>query len=211
MGSEDGGGRGEFGASSHACHPRRLRRGCPKSVPLLCRLFFLRALSSLLRFLSDIMHTFGFRLLDFTPNAVAFMALFAHLCEGFAGVHPNTALFRHYFSPRIQPGGAISGCIAWVSRSMGAYPEGAMKERWEEWRGRWCWIKEKDPPNFCRGRNAPPVRRGDWSDVDAVNAKLTVATTRILCLTEAGLTLEMIGEDFIRRRIAPLHNKGRPA
>ena len=27
----------------------------------------------------------------------------------------------------------------------------------------------------------------------------------------AGLTLEMIGADFIRRRIAPLHNKGRAA
>ena len=38
-----------------------------------------------------------------------------------------------------------------------------------------------------------------------------IATARILCLTEAGLTLEMIGADFIRRRIAPLHNKGRPA
>ena len=30
-------------------------------------------------------------------------------------------------------------------------------------------------------------------------------------LTRDGLTLEMIGVDFIRRRIAPLHNKGRPA
>ena len=36
------------------------------------------------------------------------------------------------------------------------------------------------------------------------------ATTRIHRLTSAGLTLEMIGADFIRRRIAPLHNKGRP-
>ena len=27
----------------------------------------------------------------------------------------------------------------------------------------------------------------------------------------AGLTLEMIGAEFIRRRIAPLHNQGRPA
>ena len=61
-----------------------------------------------------------------------------------------------------------------------------MKERWEEWRGRWCWIEEKDPPNFCRVRDVLPVRRGDWSDVDADDAKLTVATTRILCLTEAG-------------------------
>ena len=52
-------------------------------------------------FFKDIMHIYGFRLLDFTPNAVACMALFAHLCEGFAGVHPNTALFRHYFYPCI--------------------------------------------------------------------------------------------------------------
>ena len=86
-----------------------------------------------------------------------------------------------------------------------------MKERREEWRGRWCWIEEKDPPAFCEVRRVPPVRRSNWSDVDADDEKLTVATTRILRLTEAGLTLEMIGADFIRRRIAPLHNKGRPA
>ena len=57
------------------------------------------------------MHTYGFHLLDFTPNAVACMAFFAHLCEGFAGVLPSMALFRHYFYPRIQSGDAISGCV----------------------------------------------------------------------------------------------------
>ena len=62
-------------------------------------------------FFNDIMHTYGFHLLDLTWNVVACMAFFAHLCEGFARVHPSTALFRHYFTPRIQPGGAISGCI----------------------------------------------------------------------------------------------------
>ena len=86
-----------------------------------------------------------------------------------------------------------------------------MKERWEEWRGRWCWIKEEDPPAFCEVRRAPPVRRSDWSDVDADDEKLTVATTRILRLTEAGLTLEMIGAEFNCHRIAPLHNKGMTA
>ena len=107
------------------------------------------------------MHTYGFHLLDFTPNAVACMALFAHLCEGFAGVHPNTALFRHYFFPRIQPGGAIFDCVTRIPWSKGAYPEGAMKERWEEWRGLWCWTEEDDPQEFCRVRQAPPVRRND--------------------------------------------------
>ena len=46
-------------------------------------------------FFCDVMRTFGFRLLDFTPNAVACMAFFAHLCEVFATVQPNTALFHH--------------------------------------------------------------------------------------------------------------------
>nr|XP_045087256.1 tol-Pal system protein TolA-like [Aegilops tauschii subsp. strangulata] len=45
------------------------------------------------------------------------MALFAHLCEGFAEVYPNTALFRHYFFPRSQKEGSISSCVAWIPRS----------------------------------------------------------------------------------------------
>ena len=115
-------------------------------------------------FFSDVMHTYGFHLLDFTPNAVVFMNLFAHLCEGFAGVHPSTALFRHYFSPRIQKGGAITGNVAWIPRAKEAYSKGTMKERWEEWQGRWCWIEEEDPPAFCEVRREPPVCRNDWGD-----------------------------------------------
>ena len=114
---------------------------------------------------------------------MACMALFAHLCEGFAGVHPSTALFRHYFYPRIQKGGAISGCIAGIPRTQekGTYPEGAQKERWEEWRSRWCWIEEEDPQEFFQVRKAPTVRRDDWGDVDAQDGKLTIAITRIHC------------------------------
>ena len=99
------------------------------------------------------------------------------------------ALFHHYFSPRIQKGGAISGCVAWIPRAKGAYPDGATKERKKEWRGRWCWIEEEDPPAFCEVRQEAPVHGGDWGDVDADDAKLTVTITRILRLTQAGLTL----------------------
>jgi hypothetical protein len=55
------------------------------------------------------------------------------------------------------------------------------------------------------------VRGEDWSNLDAQDDKLTIATTRILRLKVAGLTIEMIGSDFLRRRIAPLQNKGRLA
>ncbi|KAI4984194.1 hypothetical protein ZWY2020_046566 [Hordeum vulgare] len=63
-------------------------------------------------FFVDLMHTFGFCLLDFTPNAMTCMSIFAHLCENFVGITPNTNLFRHYFTPRIQGGEALSGSIA---------------------------------------------------------------------------------------------------
>ena len=39
-------GGGDDGASSHARHPRQLRRGRPESVPVLRRLLFLRPLPS---------------------------------------------------------------------------------------------------------------------------------------------------------------------
>jgi hypothetical protein len=51
----------------------------------------------------------------------------------------------------------------------------------------------------------------DWINLDAQDDKLMIATTRILRLKAAGLTIEMIGSDFLRRRITPLQNKGRSA
>ena len=43
------------------------------------------------------------------------------------------------------------------------------------------------------------AHRKDWSDLDANDKKLMIATTRIHRLTMARLTLEMIGADFICR------------
>ena len=96
------------------------------------------------------MNTYGFRLLDFTPNAVLTMAVFAHLCENFVGVHPNVALFHHFFMPRVERGEPLSGGIAWISRAgkKEAYLEGELRSKWEEWRAEWCWIVEENPQPF---------------------------------------------------------------
>jgi hypothetical protein len=119
-------------------------------------------------FLNDIMYTYGFHILDFMPNAVTCMSVFAHLCENFAGVVPNTALFCHYFIPRIQAGEALSGCVAWIPRAWNkdVYPEGVYREKWDEWRGRWCWITEQDPQPFCMPRQTRLIRDNGWSTLD---------------------------------------------
>ena len=88
----------------------------PTGYPFFALFFYCGLCPPFSEFFCDIMNTYGFRLLDFTPNAVLTMAVFAHLCENFVGVHPNVALFRHFFMPRVERGEPLAGGIAWISR-----------------------------------------------------------------------------------------------
>ncbi|SPT20297.1 unnamed protein product [Triticum aestivum] len=63
----------------------------PNGYPFFALFFYCGLCPPFSEFFCDIMNTYGFRLLDFTPNAVLTMAVFAHLCENFVGVHPNVA------------------------------------------------------------------------------------------------------------------------
>ena len=83
----------------------------PGEYPFFADYFWCGLCPPYSEFFIDIMYTYGFQLLDFTPNAVTCMSVFAHLCENFIGVHPSIALFRHYFTPRIQKGDALSGSV----------------------------------------------------------------------------------------------------
>ena len=141
------------------------------------------------------------------------MAVFTHLCENFVGVHPNVALFRHFFMPRVERGEPLAGGIAWISRvgKKEAYLEGELRSKWEEWRAEWCWIVEENPQPFTAVRQTPIVRGNDWSKVALEDKRLKIAITRILRLRLAGLTVGAVGADFLRRRIAPLQERGRPA
>ena len=79
----------------------------PNGYPFFALFFYCGLCPPFSEFFCDIMNTYGFCLLDFTPNAVLTMAVFAHLCENFVGVYPNVALFRHFFMPRVERGAFI--------------------------------------------------------------------------------------------------------
>lgn len=205
-------------AAKTKAHPRtRVHPGSAEGgqnkYPFFAAYFWCGLCPPFSEFFNDVMYSFGLHLLDFTPNAVTTMSVFAHLCENFAGVIPNTALFRHYFIPRVEKGECLSGGVSWIPRpgSKDTYPEGEYRGRWEEWRSEWCWIVDDDPQSFCALRQSKVVRGKDWSDLDPQDDKLEIATTRIHRLRAAGLTVEMVGADFLRRRIAPLQNRKRPA
>ena len=72
----------------------------PNGYPFFALFFYCGLCPPFSEFFCDIMNTYGFHLLDFTPNAVLTMEVFAHLCENFVRVHPNVALFLHFFMPQ---------------------------------------------------------------------------------------------------------------
>ena len=113
-------------------------------------------------FLEAITKIYGFHLLDFTPNAMATMAISAHLCENFVGVRPNVVLFGHYFVPRVESKVNRSRIISWmprVVRKIWDYLPGYQCERWDEWRGDWCWIQDKEAPEFCKAEGMCRARQ----------------------------------------------------
>jgi hypothetical protein len=160
--------------------------------PFFTAYFYYGLVPPFSEFFVEMMYTYGFHLLDFTPNAMTCMAVFAHMCENFVGVLPSVALFRHYFTPHIKAD-VLSGCITWIPRDENAYLPGLPYQKWNEWRGEWCWIKEKDFPEFCHPRTARVERGTDWSSFAADDKKFTIATTGILHLKAPGLTAEMVG------------------
>ena len=109
------------------------------------------------------------------------MAVFAHLCENFVGVHPDVALFRHFFMPRVERGEPLSVGITWISRvgKKEAYLEGELRSKWEEWRAEWCWIVEENPQPFTALRQTQIVRGNDWINVAPEDDRLKIAVTRI--------------------------------
>ncbi|KAI5016295.1 hypothetical protein ZWY2020_006146 [Hordeum vulgare] len=180
--------------------------GGSDQFPFFIDYFFYGLCPPFLEFFLDLVHTYGFCLLDFTPNAVTCMSIFAHLCENFVGITPNTALFHHYFAPRIEGREALSGSIAWVLRTgtKEAYLGGTLREKWDEWQGKWCWIRHAGYLPCCEPRTSKIGSRGEgWSDLSPDDGKLSITTTRILRLRAAWLTMEMVAADFLRRCIAP--------
>ena len=72
--------------------------------------------------------------LDFF-DAMACMAIFAHLCERFVGVAPTVDLFRHFFVSRVDNKAHRFGNVSWiprVARESWDYLLGQQRGKWEE-------------------------------------------------------------------------------
>jgi hypothetical protein len=69
------------------CGGEKFRKGMER-LCFFCTYFLYGLTTPFSDFFCAMVTVYGFHLLDFTPNAVACMAIFAHLCENFVGLAP---------------------------------------------------------------------------------------------------------------------------
>ena len=58
------------------------------------------------------------------------------------GINPSVALFRHFFRPRVEEG-RVSGSVTFARRSNSTsrFIPMELRNRWEEFRHLWCFIR----------------------------------------------------------------------
>ena len=100
-------------------------------------------------FLLLVLNFYGRSLLYLNLNSIAFLSIFAHLCEAYIGVVPFLDLFRFFYELRWMEAGRVSGCYGFRLRD-------GMKARYislkchtsqTKWRSKWFYLKleELDP------------------------------------------------------------------
>ena len=97
-----------------------------------------------------------------------------------------------------------------MARKIWDYLPGYQHEWWDEWRGDWCWIQDKEAPEFREAWKECVERGKDWSAIGLTEDRLRPKINRITRLRTARLTIEHVGADFLFCRISPLQERDRP-
>jgi hypothetical protein len=164
-------------------------------------------------FFLAVLEDFNVHLLHLAPNSVMMLAVFAHLCEMFVGVMPSVALFRHYYALRPTGRKEVVGSCCFRLRDGVAdqYISQTLRNKWEDWRQSWCYIEVDPHPKLLLPTGLAKPIREVWEDEPAADGRMQEVLSRITGLGAQGLTATMVVGDYLRRRLAPLRERGRPA
>ena len=160
-------------------------------------------------FFLSVVASFGLHVAHLTPNAMITLAIFQHLCEGFVGIRASVALFRHYFRPRLEEG-RVAGAVSWNRRNLHPFISLELRNKWDEWRPQWCFVRFPEPNDSFDPPTAAPEANAGWELLDERDSELAPAFARIEDLHNRGLNGRHVALDFIRNAIAPLQARSHP-
>jgi hypothetical protein len=154
----------------------------------------------------------GRQLQHLTPHSILQAAIFAHLCEMFVRVAPNTSLFRYFFM-LVKSGKAKDHLGAYYfqtrSDSAMAYIPTLGGARWEHWRGDWVIASTEANDRLALPSDGPRLERKQWRAKPSLAPEFQLILDRIKSLAMGGLTSMHVVGDFLKCRITQLQQRAR--
>jgi hypothetical protein len=166
-------------------------------------------------FFLTLLEYYGLQLQHLSPNSIAWVTIFIHLCEMFMGVLPSVRLFRRFFVLKAasQRPPLISGYY-FQRRTQGHahYIAPVSPARWERWREDWALVQADAHDHLALPVGAPTLDRTEWVKDPGLELGFNPVLDRIQHLAENGLTSLMVLHNFLSRCLAPLQDQpSRPA
>jgi hypothetical protein len=158
---------------------------------------------------------YGLQLQHLSPNSIALVAIFVHLCEMYVGVRPLMRLFWRFFvlkAANTRP--PLIGGHYFQRRTPGhaRYIAPVSPGRWERWREDWALVQADVHDRLALPVGGPTLDRTEWGKDLALEPGFDPVLDRIQYLAKNGLTSLVVLHDFLSKRLAPLQDRShRPA
>nr|CAH66347.1 OSIGBa0104J13.7 [Oryza sativa] len=161
---------------------------------ILCR--FLPPLSE---FLLLVLNFYSLSLLHLNPNSIAFLSIFAHLCETYIGVEPFLDLFCFYYELRWMESNRVSGCVGFRLRD-------GLKSRYipfqcpssrSKWRARWFYLQIENSDFIFVVPEEQPDKILSWTAKPTLTPALRSFVKAIDDLRVRGLSGYEVAADFV--------------
>ena len=163
-------------------------------------------------FLLLVLNFYGLSLLHLNPNSIAFLSIFAHLCEAYIRVVPFLDLFCFFYELRWMEANQVLGCCGFRLRdSMKAkyIPLQCQTSR-SQWRSRWFYLELKELDPVLVVPEVQPEHSEDWTSKPPLTPSLQAFVDVVSDIRERGLTGYEVIEDFVSCRIQPLQARAHP-
>jgi hypothetical protein len=165
---------------------------------------------SLSSFFLTLLEYYGLQLQHLSPNSIALVAIFVHLCEMYVGVRPSVWLFRRFFVLKAaSPRPPLIGDHYFQHRMSGhaRYITPVSPCRWEQWREDWALMQADVHDRLALPVGSPTLDRTEWGKDPSLEPSFDPVLDRIQYLAENGLTSLMVLHDFLSKRLVPLQDR----
>jgi hypothetical protein len=153
---------------------------------------------------------YGLQLQHLSPNSIALVAIFIHLCEMYVGVQPLVLLFRRFFmlkAASTRPPLIGGHYFQRRTPSHAHYIAPVSRGRWERSREDWVLVQADVHDRLALPIGGPTLDRTEWGKDPGLEPGFDPVLDRIQYLAENNLTSLMVLHDFLLKHLAPLQDR----